>query len=1254
MNKEEKTNEPNLLPKAVFGIRSDIPRNVLYFSSEKCAYISGNYIVISTIKEKNQFFIPAVADFGEITCFGLDESKDYLMLAIGQKTTENRAALSITRYQMKTNTNIMTSNYNSDTAKTTKFANISVEVNEFVICISCNASKGVILALMGPRTPSRVLVFSLETRGGNAKMLLNFEMGTHALYKTIDLSTFDPSYFALSGEGGFAVIHIKDYDKKALTTKLEVDPRSSQFSEFASFIFSFVDIAWISATRLAVINSTCDVFIIDFSKKIDTPNKKVIKSSSIFDSEARAKGIFVKNKNIFICKEDGLFQKLEDKQLNDKVIQYEKSFNYKAVPNLPRLEIHTLTTYPNSHIIFLSTQNSQLYYLDLSNENALLDGNNYKYFFCQFHSDEITCIDVCKLKQLVVTCSKDRTIKIWNYINLQNEISSDVLDEDPIGVAFHPNGLHIAALFKKKFRLFHLLEKSMIVYKEVTTYQPSDIKFSNFGNLIAVCYKNNFQIFNFYTLECIATSKQLSEGCYGHSDDIKRFIWDQDDCGFATCGMDGRAYYWQLFSKETQLIDFHHKEYHFIGVDIHTDEDYSKKLILIDENHILEVNQLPKDREEQNLSTITKSKEFMIPKLLRFTDLVYDQESKLILLSTGKEHSPSVHLVQNPFDIKKYTSFQANSIGVKMIKTSYDMSHVFTCGKDSSLFFFNIQHINKTDRRDDSLESGDLILVRKNDLDKEALDLRNRLSTVDSEIRKERERFEEEAKILENEIYEEKTSIGKEIDKYLFSKTQIEEKIKSQIDYYEKELFLMFQEHSIKIEEIRTEASKTKIAKEKDKQKELENKSNEMNRCETQRSQLVKACEEEIEKLKTNYVKLVVNLNSEIRDLEERNEEISRYVEREKSDKMDINDTQISVKRLELENLKKTYEKVKHDHYKLEEKLKSEIKEIKDAIRSSETKKNGDRNELISFQSENAKLMKQITDMQNDKKEKEDTIQEKNNIKRELEKENQELEKFKFVLNYKIKELKHDKDPEERKLQMLEKQAKDMEVEIKKFEFEQARNIIELSKNHDTMKVKEKQIEATEKSIDKIKNYKKLFQEQLYHSMKKAKNHKDLKKELVLLKRLFLDKEFVDVVEKPYESNYESQRQFLEDNITNYGKKISDTQSLFTQDYQKIMRENKKLLTIVNELEKEIKEIKVTANDFKMNKTAVSLRPRYNAKPSLPMFNKTEDSSNDQKAIKLKKQLFELEKEIQNVREKRKKDKLKEDKEMLKMKKLYK
>ena len=67
--------------------------------------------------------------------------------------------------------------------------------------------------------------------------------------------------------------------------------------------------------------------------------------------------------------------------------------------------------------------------------------------------------------------------------------------------------------------------------------------------------------------------------------------------------------------------------------------------------------------------------------------------------------------------------------------------------------------------------------------------------------------------------------------------------------------------------------------------------------------------------------------------------------------------------------------------------------------------------------------------------------------------DNQELEKFKYVLHYKIKELKHNKEPKERKIQQMEKKAKDMEREIKSCELGQANIIIELSTNHQVIKI---------------------------------------------------------------------------------------------------------------------------------------------------------------------------------------------------------
>ena len=59
-----------------------------------------------------------------------------------------------------------------------------------------------------------------------------------------------------------------------------------------------------------------------------------------------------------------------------------------------------------------------------------------------FHKAEITGLDTCIRKQLVVTCSKDKTVNIWNYETCQCEISH-AFAEECLAVAFHPSCLHL-------------------------------------------------------------------------------------------------------------------------------------------------------------------------------------------------------------------------------------------------------------------------------------------------------------------------------------------------------------------------------------------------------------------------------------------------------------------------------------------------------------------------------------------------------------------------------------------------------------------------------------------------------------------------------------------------------------------------------------------------------------------------------------------------------------------------------------------
>ena len=80
------------------------------------------------------------------------------------------------------------------------------------------------------------------------------------------------------------------------------------------------------------------------------------------------------------------------------------------------------------------------------------------------------------------------------------------------------------------------------------------------------------------------------------------------------------------------------------------------------------------------------------------------------------------------------------------------------------------------------------------------------------------------------------------------------------------------------------------------------------------------------------------------------------------------------------------------------------------------------------------KVMKnQISARKIEIKDRKATISDKDARILELKKKTQELEKFKFVLDYKIKELKRDIGPREIEIQKLNEQTNKMRSELKHF-----------------------------------------------------------------------------------------------------------------------------------------------------------------------------------------------------------------------------
>ena len=55
----------------------------------------------------------------------------------------------------------------------------------------------------------------------------------------------------------------------------------------------------------------------------------------------------------------------------------------------------------------------------------------------------------CVRKPLLVTCSLDRTVRVWNYLDHRLELWRS-FSEEPHSVAFHPSGLHVVVGFSDK------------------------------------------------------------------------------------------------------------------------------------------------------------------------------------------------------------------------------------------------------------------------------------------------------------------------------------------------------------------------------------------------------------------------------------------------------------------------------------------------------------------------------------------------------------------------------------------------------------------------------------------------------------------------------------------------------------------------------------------------------------------------------------------------------------------------------------
>ena len=370
------------------------------------------------------------------------------------------------------------------------------------------------------------------------------------------------------------------------------------------------------------------------------------------------------------------------------------------------------------------------------------------------------------------------------------------------------------------------------------------------------------------------------------------------------------------------------------------------------------------------------------------------------------------------------------------------------------------------------------------------------------------------------------------------------------------------------------------------------------------------------------FNELQAQKDEESRKFEERLNELSLH--HEKIIKELKQDQQIQLDRQvqDTNRLKENIEKMMNDHKKEREKIeedtwnkidvlkdknKEELAKIIDQgmqskckltlihnnFRKTRAEREGKEKEIEQKQEDLSLLIKDTRNLvQNidsqigELKERDTTIKDKDHRIVDLKKKTQELEKFKFVLDYKIKELKRDIGPRELDIQKLNEQTNKMRQELRHFD----RVNQNLALIVDDLRMRQEgltnEVKNLRTKLDEQQSFKKKFKDDVFECLHHITDFKKLKAGVIRLHKKYVKEEVKNEAgDTDLHREYASKRRYLENNVNYLRQMLQKDQEVHKKDHSKIMSENVILLQEINDQRKEVKalQIKIRQNEHKID-----------------------------------------------------------------------
>ncbi|ESO04898.1 hypothetical protein HELRODRAFT_78579 [Helobdella robusta] len=158
------------------------------------------------------------------------------------------------------------------------------------------------------------------------------------------------------------------------------------------------------------------------------------------------------------------------------------------------------------------------------------------------HNKEITSVDVCVRKPLIVTSSLDKTVLLWNYVTCHLELYKEFV-EPVYSVSLHPDGLCLIAGLEKSLKLMNIFVDEIYLLRTFQVSNCRTCRFSNGGQYFAVANWSVIEIYSSITLQVVYHLR-------GHVDRVNRIFWSKNDVRLVSVSEDGEAFEWDVLASK--------------------------------------------------------------------------------------------------------------------------------------------------------------------------------------------------------------------------------------------------------------------------------------------------------------------------------------------------------------------------------------------------------------------------------------------------------------------------------------------------------------------------------------------------------------------------------------------------------------------------------------------------------------------------------------------------------------------------------